>query len=393
MDRQGRIIRPNSDLGSGRVKQYILSKGRKLTQITTFCPAVIGPGPTHIYLIEDRLLTMVDTGIPTGLAKQAFYYWRNQRIPPKVRDLSDQHSELELATGLKAAGYSLKDVELLLISHGHLDHFSMSRVVLEKSRARVMAHLLDTDEICNPWNMAKEWIMSRPKFLAMGVPLPSAQSSSAWGMSDFSLKVDQPIFEEGWLPMDGYQSKFIFVRHTPGHSPGGISLLVGEEDDREKILLGGDVLLHPITPHPDDLATYLNTLEGLERLKDVALVLPGHGSNIRDLKRRVAFLKRYHRHRLYLTYQACRRPRSVWEIATMPYYFDIPVNPCEFNPLAATEAMVHIRLLRQARGLHLSHTEKGVSYFQSSGEKFDQVYERAREIIGQRAPSFIDPLR
>ena len=77
----------------------------------------------------------------------------------------------------------------------------------------------------------------------------------------------------------------------------------------------------------------------------------------------------------------------------MPHYFDIPVNPCEFNPLAATEAMVHVRLLRQARGLHLSHTEKGVSYFQSSGGDFDQVYERAREIIDQGAPSFIDPFR
>jgi len=77
----------------------------------------------------------------------------------------------------------------------------------------------------------------------------------------------------------------------------------------------------------------------------------------------------------------------------MPHYFDIPVNPYEFNPLAATEAMVHVKLLRQARGLHLSHTAKGVSYFQSSGEKFDQVYERAREIIGQKTPGFIDPLR
>jgi glyoxylase-like metal-dependent hydrolase (beta-lactamase superfamily II) len=204
-------------------------------------------------------------------------------------------------------------------------------------------------------------------------------------MTDFSLKVDQPIVEEGWLPMGGYQSKFIFLRHTPGHSPGGISLLIGEEDDKEKVLLCGDVLLYPITPHPDDLVAYLSTLESLDRFKDVVLVLPGHGNSLRNLKRRIIFLQRHHHHRLYLTYQACRRPRSIWEIATLPHYFDTPVNPHEFNPLAATEAMVHVKLLREAKGVHLSHIEKGVGYFQSSGEKFDRVYERVEEIVRKGA--------
>jgi glyoxylase-like metal-dependent hydrolase (beta-lactamase superfamily II) len=333
---------------------------------------------------------MVDTGIPTALAKQAFYYWKGQRIPQKVRDLSDQRSESELTGGLRAVGYSLEDVGLLLISHGHLDHFSMGQMIVEKSKARVIAHLLDTAEICNPWSMPKGWVMNRPRFSAMGVPLPQAQFSSSWDMSDFSLKVDQPIFKEGWLSLDNYQSKFIFIRHTPGHSPGGISLLIGEGDDKEKVLLCGDVLLQPITPHPDDLVSYLNTLEGLGKLEDVALVLPGHGNNIRDLRQRVAFLKRHHRRRLYLTYQACRRPRSVWEIATLPHYFDILVNPQEFNPLAATEAMVHVKLLKQAGGVHLSHIARGVYYFQSTGESFDQIYERAMEIVNQ--PQSFNPL-
>ncbi|MDY7033533.1 MAG: hypothetical protein SVY10_16695, partial [Thermodesulfobacteriota bacterium] len=105
MSMREKTIRPNSDMASGRVKQYTLSKGRKITQITTFCPDIIGPGPTHVYVIEDKMLTLVDTGIPTHLAKNFFYYWRNQPIPQDVKDLPDNHSETELITGLKEAGY------------------------------------------------------------------------------------------------------------------------------------------------------------------------------------------------------------------------------------------------------------------------------------------------
>ena len=107
MNMKEKVIRPHSEIGSGRVKQYIFPKGRKVTQITTFCPDIIGPGPTHVYVIEDKVLTMVDTGIPTYLAKELFYYWRNQKIPSEVKSLPDDFSETELITGLKEVGYSL----------------------------------------------------------------------------------------------------------------------------------------------------------------------------------------------------------------------------------------------------------------------------------------------
>ena len=156
MNSRGKVIRPNSEVGSGRVRQYILTKGRKLTQITTFCLAgIIGPGLTHVHVIGNQALTMVDTGIPTGLAKQVFYYLRDQRIPPKVRDLPDRHSEFELQDGLKAAGYSLRDIELLVILHGHPDHFLLGRWIVERSGAKVLCHLFDTDKICNPWGLMK----------------------------------------------------------------------------------------------------------------------------------------------------------------------------------------------------------------------------------------------
>ncbi|MFH1623803.1 MAG: MBL fold metallo-hydrolase [Pseudomonadota bacterium] len=380
------VIRPNSEMGSGRVKQYVFSKGRKLTQITTFCPDIIGPGPTHIYVIEDQALTLVDTGIPTRLAKNIFYYWRNQYIPPAVKDLPDDHSETELITGLKAAGYSVKDIELIIITHGHPDHYLLGKIIVERSRARVIAHVLDTDKICNPWTISKTVIEGRPRYEAFGMPLPKSSAHEYHKEVELealslSLKVDYPIVLNGPLSLDGIQSDLITVKHSPGHSPGAVCLIIGSEGDDEKMLICGDVLLYPITPHPDNLVHYLRSLNDLQQLEKVALSLPAHGKNMRDLHGRIRFLKKHHRRRLESTFKACHKPRSPWEIASAPRYFDVFVDPTKFNPMAGNEAFIHMRLLEMAKGLYRSSINGVVHYYQNTGERFEDVYRRVIEII------------
>ncbi|MEW6614107.1 MAG: MBL fold metallo-hydrolase [Thermodesulfobacteriota bacterium] len=383
------IIKPNSEVGSGRVKQYILSKGRKVTQITTFCPDIIGPGPAHIYVIEDEALIMVDTGIPTHMAKKIFYYWRNQPIPKKVKDLPDDHSEDELVTGLKAAGYSLKDIEFIIITHGHPDHYLMGNSIVEKSRARVSSHVMDTDRICNPWAISRSVFEGRPRYKAFGMPLPKSSvyeyhKEAVKESFSLSLKVDHPVAMDGFLSLNGLQSNFIRVNHSPGHSPGSICLRIGSEEEEENILICGDVLLYPITPHPNDLVTYLRTLDNLKQMRKITLSLPAHGRNIRDFYGRIDFLKKHHRCRLEFTYNACQKPKTPWEIASMPRYFDVFVDPAKFNPMAGNEAFVHIRLLEMAKGVYRSSMDGAVHYFKNTGEKFDHVYRRILEIIDDR---------
>jgi glyoxylase-like metal-dependent hydrolase (beta-lactamase superfamily II) len=384
-----KIIRPSSKLGSGRVKQYMLPKGRKITQITTFCPDKIGPGPAHVYVIEDEALTLVDTGIPTDLVKKLLYYWRAQPIPPAEDKLPDDYSETELLGGLKAAGYSLKDIELIILTHGHPDHFLMGKTVVEGSKAKVSAHIMDSDTICNPWWLLKRVFDWRPQFAAMGMPAPvltlyEYYNQVALEALNLSFKVDYPIIMDGPLVLDGYRSDFIHVKHTPGHSPGAICLIIGSEEDADKAMICGDVILYPITPHPDDLVSYLRTLNDIEKLENIAISLPGHGDNIKNLTARARFLKKHHRHRLHLTYKACGTPKSPWDIASMPNYFDTFVDPEKFNPLAGNEAFIHMRLLEMANGLYRKTITGNVHYFQNTGENFDRVYSRVIEIIDDR---------
>ena len=163
---------------------------------------------------------------------------------------------------------------------------------------------------------------------------------------------------------------------------------MGDEGEK-RVLLCGDVLLYPITPHPNDLLEYLRTMEKLKKLDNIALVLPAHGQAIRNLKGRVEFLQEHHRDRLRLTYESCQKPKAVWDIATMRHYFTVYVDPGKFNPLAGTEALLHIEILKMADGLFRSHIEGGVHYFQNSGESFDDVYDRVMELVGDRMATTI----
>lgn len=389
MNIQGHQLKPSSELGSGRVRRFVLPDGKiSITQITTFCPDLVGPGPTHLYLIETDVLILVDTGIPTGLAKSLFYHWRSQPIPPEVENLPPDLSERQLLEGMRLAKRSLKDLDVLVISHGHPDHYLLGHSILGQGNPKVVAHLFDTSEICNPWGMLRSWLSRRPQMTAMGVPPPPKKSETLVQAVNpetfrFSLPLDSPIVGAGPLQVNGSEIKGIQVTHLPGHSPGSIGLIVGNGEG-ERVLLCGDVLLNPITPHPSDLLEYLRTLEDLKNTEHIPLVLPAHGMAIRDLKARVSFIQLHHRHRLQLTYEACKVPRSVWEIATMPKYFDVFVDPELFNPMASTEALVHIEILKMAGAVDCSHMKEGVHYFQNSGKPFEEVYGRVLELVADR---------
>jgi glyoxylase-like metal-dependent hydrolase (beta-lactamase superfamily II) len=383
-------LKSNSAVGSGRVRSFEFSSEKlRITQITTFCPNVIGPGPTHLYLIESDALILVDMGIPTEVAKTFFYRLRNQSIPPEIEALSSDHSEQELLDGFKLAGYSVQDVDLVVLTHGHPDHFLMGHSLLKRSQPAISAHILDTPQICNPWGLLSLWFSRQHQMAATGMPAPWSASSGGreqviHGLDldtmGMALNVNSPIFSNGPLNISGSPARSVGVKHLPGHSPGSIGLLVGQDGDN-KALLCGDVLLNPITPHPDDLLVYLQTLEDLSKMDDVALVLPAHGEPIHDLKGRVNFLRHHHYHRLKMTYDACARPTSIWEVATMNGYFDTYVDPKKFNLMAGMEALVHVEILNMVGGLNRSDIRDQVHYFQTSGEPFDEVYNRIMELV------------
>ena len=88
-----------------------------------------------------------------------------------------------------------------------------------------------------------------------------------------------------------------------------------------------------------------------------------------------------------MTYRACRKPTSVWEIATIDGYFQTKLKPSVFNPMAASEALAHVEMLMMVDALFRNHIREGVHYFQNSGESFEDVYGRIMNLVRDRETS------
>ena len=72
-------------------------------------------GRVNAYLIEDDPLTLVDSG------------------PNSAKALDELEQELN------ARGHAVEDIELLVISHQHMDHFGLASILARRSGAEVAA--------------------------------------------------------------------------------------------------------------------------------------------------------------------------------------------------------------------------------------------------------------
>jgi glyoxylase-like metal-dependent hydrolase (beta-lactamase superfamily II) len=138
------LLKPADKTGSGQVRRFVLPDNKiAVTQITTYNPSVLSPGPAHVYLIEGEALLLVDTGLPTHIARIFSYTWQDKPVPDDIARLPEDFSFQQIVQGIQVAGYAIEDVAGLIISHGHPDHFFNGRAIQKTSGAKVSAHILD----------------------------------------------------------------------------------------------------------------------------------------------------------------------------------------------------------------------------------------------------------
>ena len=145
-----------------------------------------------------------------------------------------------------------RTVAAVVLTHGHFDHLGAAEAVVHLTGAPLMIHGADADAITT----------------AVGT------GAALFGFTHAALKADRRL-EDGDLVEAGGIS--LIVIHTPGHTPGSISLHAPEAGK----LFSGDTLFSGSIGRTDfpggDSAAILRSLARLAALPAETVVHPGHG--------------------------------------------------------------------------------------------------------------------
>lgn len=239
----------------------------------------------NCYYIEDSIPTLIDTGVNTEEGMEA------------------------IQSAVQATGGSLSDLRRIILTHGHLDHMGLAGRLAEISGAEIYIHKWDQAKLVrDPVEEAKK----RGKafsafFIEAGVPGPpieGALETLAHRFKNFFSPISGEKTLEGGEVIE-FDDFGLQVIHTPGHSPGCISLFLPDDGT----LISGDTLLEKISSNavvevvaPTELNNYRSLASYQDSLKLVMglpakKVLPGHGNTFLDHRGRVEQLQAHHEER------------------------------------------------------------------------------------------------
>lgn len=289
---------------------------------------------------------------------------------------NDEDSFEALRSHLAALGLEIGDIEQIIVTHIHPDHFGMAGKIKEASGARLALHEIEKAFIDSRHEWGGTSIAERMNaWLRLnGVPeeyLTAFNQASDETMSHVVAAVPDRGLRHGEILSTGIFDLEVFW--TPGHSPGHVCLY----ERRHKLLFTGDHVLPVTTPNIsihiesdwDPLGAYLNALKEIEGL-EVILNLPAHEDAFEDLGGRIGQLFTHHDHRkqeIVQTITSCARTafdissRITWMEGQMQWETMLPLD----RRIAVTEALAHLEALR-SEGRVKRFIEEGVAYYQAA---------------------------
>jgi glyoxylase-like metal-dependent hydrolase (beta-lactamase superfamily II) len=312
---------PASDGANARAAEL----GIRLIQLPT--PFAIGR--VNSYLLEDEPLTLVDPG-PNSAA-----------------------TLVELERALEGFGHRIEDLGLILVTHQHMDHSGLVKIVADRSGADVAAFGPLRDWLADfARSMEANDDYAERLMAANGVPADVcsvlravAATYHGWGAT---ADVTLPLLDGQELRL---RDRTLRVAHRPGHSPSDIVF----HDPHHAVLFSGDHLLghvssnpiitRPLTgptePRPQALVSYMKSLRQTAEM-DVSVVLTGHGDPVEDHRGLIARRLTMHERRRDRIEELLReRPRSAYELA-LELWGNVAVTQAF---LTISEVLGHVDLL------------------------------------------------
>ncbi len=336
-----------SDAGAATEQSLARAADAGIHRLAVPTPFLVGR--VNCYLIEDDPLTLVDTGPNSG----------------KSLD--------ELERALARHERVIEDLELIVITHQHMDHLGLLEILARRSGAQIAAldrlapYLADFSASATADDEFAQAVMRRH-----GVPEDLATVLGSVGAAFRAFGSSGQVTRE---LQDGAQltlrDRTLMVMHRPGHSPSDTTFW----DAERQILLAGDHLLphissnplvsRPLTlgpassheptadERPHALIGYIESMRATRELP-AELVLPGHGDPITDhvslIDSRLRMHERRARGMLRLIEAA---PLTAYEIAVQ-MWGNVAVTQAY---LTISEVLGHVDLL--VRDGHARELEQG----------------------------------
>jgi glyoxylase-like metal-dependent hydrolase (beta-lactamase superfamily II) len=195
------------------------------------------------YLISesDGSLTLIDTGMSKDGKKILNYIQTNLSKKPS-------------------------DLKTIIITHSHVDHIRGAYSIKKSTGAKLVIHTLDADYLSGEKKM----------------PLPK-------GVMGFLFRILSPFFKSTPVKADqrvneGDNVGRMVIVHTPGHTPGSISIL----DSQNRLIFVGDTIRYskgkvegPPKQFTPDLAEAHKSIVKISKL-DFEILLGGHGDPLKE---------------------------------------------------------------------------------------------------------------
>ncbi len=194
-------------------------------------------------------------------------------------DTGFPNSEKKIIRQLDAIGIRKEDISLIIISHGHIDHFGSAKELKEQFNAPILIHELDKRALQTGKSML-ETLKANHKIWDIFLKSKFIKNTASPCFPDIILIGN----EEFDLSKYGINGKII---HTPGHTPGSLSVVLEDGNAiimdlaSSGILLGGIIfntrMKHP--PFHDNLEQVKNSVNHLLSLNTHLFYL-GHGNPV-----------------------------------------------------------------------------------------------------------------
>ena len=258
---------------------------------------------------------------------------------------------------MKENNLHFSDINLIIITHIHPDHFGLAGRIKQLSGAEVALHRLEKSFIESRYLWTDLLLHEMGNWLSCnGVPdddLPNLQRASMGVMNLVAAAVPERALFGGETISTGIFD--LRVLWTPGHSQGHICLYEPEK----KLLFAGDHILPVTTPNislhvqsgDNPLGDYVESLKSLRDL-DVELVLPAHEHPFANLRERIDQILLHHEERKAEILATLRsgEPKTAYAISSEITWVEGQVKWDDLAPLdkrvAVTETLAHLEALR-----------------------------------------------